>query len=77
MCDRSGRFIVPISVLRRLADDESFPAESRQAMRDCVAVEEAWRGLRNAHSRGDHSPVFLPRESPVFGLRVCSRLSRR
>jgi Zn-dependent metalloprotease len=50
VCARDGCFIVPPRVLRRLADDESIPAETRQAMRDCVAVEEAWRGLRNAQS---------------------------
>jgi Zn-dependent metalloprotease len=47
---RSGRFIVPTAVLRRLAEDESIPAESRQAISDCVAVEEAWRRLRNAQT---------------------------
>jgi Zn-dependent metalloprotease len=50
MCACSGRFIVPTGVLRRLAADESIPAESRQAIRDCVAVEEAWRRLRNAQT---------------------------
>ena len=45
-----GRFIVPTSVLLRLADDTSIPAESRQAMLDSVAIEQAWRGLRNAHT---------------------------
>jgi Zn-dependent metalloprotease len=50
MCGRGGCFIVPTDLLRRLAEDESIPAESRQAMRDCVAVEEAWRGLRNAQT---------------------------
>src|ERR1700752_3905675 len=50
MCARSGRFIVPTGVLRRLAADESIPPESRQAIRDCVAVEEAWRRLRNAQT---------------------------
>ena len=50
MCDRGDCFIVPTGVLLRLAEDESIPAESRQAMRDCVAVEEAWRGLRNAQT---------------------------
>ncbi len=50
MCARDGCFIVPPRVLRRLAEDESIPVETRQAMRDCVAVEEAWRGLRNAQT---------------------------
>jgi Zn-dependent metalloprotease len=50
VCARDGRFIVPPRILRRLAEDESIPAEARQAMRDCLAVEEAWRGLRNAQT---------------------------
>jgi Zn-dependent metalloprotease len=50
VCARDGCFIVPPRVLRRLAEDESIPAETRQAMRDCAAVEEAWRGLRNAQT---------------------------
>jgi Zn-dependent metalloprotease len=50
MSARDGCFIVPPRVLRRLAEDESIPAETRQAMRDCVALEEAWRGLRNAQT---------------------------
>jgi Thermolysin metallopeptidase, catalytic domain/Thermolysin metallopeptidase, alpha-helical domain len=50
VCARDGCFIVPPRVLRRLADDESIPAATRQAMRDCIAVEEAWRGLRNAQT---------------------------
>jgi len=50
MCACGGRFIIPTRVLRRLAEDESIPAESREAMRDSVAVEESWRGLRNAQT---------------------------
>ena len=33
-----GRFIVPTAVLRRLADDDSIPAQSRQALLDSAAV---------------------------------------
>ena len=58
MCARSGRFIVPPRVLRRLAEDESIPAESRQAIRDCVAVEEAWRRLRNAQTEAIQSSLL-------------------
>jgi Zn-dependent metalloprotease len=36
--------------LSKLADDELIPLETRQAMRDCAAVEEAWRGLRIAQT---------------------------
>ena len=50
MCDR---FIVPTAVLRRLAEDESIPAESRQAMRESVAVERMWRDLRRRPHRRD------------------------
>jgi Zn-dependent metalloprotease len=58
MCARSGRLIVPPRVLRRLAEDESIPAESRQAMRDCVAVEEAWRRLRSAQTEAIQSSLL-------------------
>jgi hypothetical protein len=57
MCARSGRFIVPPGVLRRLAEDESIPAESRRAMRKCVAVEEEWRRLRNAQTEAIQSSL--------------------
>jgi Thermolysin metallopeptidase, catalytic domain len=50
VCARDGCFIVPPRVLSKLADDESIPLETRQAMRDCAAVEEAWRGLRIAQT---------------------------
>lgn len=51
MCDR---FIVPPAVLRRFADDESIPEQSRDALRESVAVEGAWRQLRDAHSTATH-----------------------
>src|SRR6202012_571317 len=50
VCACDGCFIVPPHVLRKLAGDASIPAEARQAMRDSVTVEEAWRGLRNAQT---------------------------
>lgn len=50
MDTRGACCIVPTDVLRRLAEDESMPAESRQAMRDSAALEPAWRNLRIAHT---------------------------
>ncbi|OBB65841.1 M4 family metallopeptidase [Mycobacterium sp. 852014-50255_SCH5639931] len=47
---RRGCCIVPTDVLRKLAEDESMPAESRQAFRKSVALEPAWRTLRIAHT---------------------------
>ena len=58
MCACGGRFIIPTRVLRRLAEDESIPAESREAMRDSVAVEESWRGLRNAQTEAIQSSLL-------------------
>jgi Zn-dependent metalloprotease len=42
-------FIVPPDVLRKLADDESMPARSRQAMRETAAHSPIWRTLRDAY----------------------------
>jgi len=53
-----GRFIVPTAVLRRLADDDSIPTESRQALLDSAAVESAWRELRRAHSEATQSALL-------------------
>jgi Zn-dependent metalloprotease len=53
-----GRFIVPTAVLRRLADDDSIPTESRQALLDSAAVESAWRELRRAHSEATQSTLL-------------------
>src|SRR6476619_2511353 len=72
MCDRSGRFIVPTAVLRRLAEDGSIPAESRQAMLDSVAIEEAWRGLRNAHTEATQSSLLA---KGITSLRVTGVLA--
>ena len=58
MCACGGRFIIPTGVLRRLAEDESIPAESREAMRHSVAVEESWRGLRNAQTEATQSSLL-------------------
>src|ERR1700761_4819955 len=58
MCAGSGRFIVPTAVLLRFAEDESIPAASRQAMRDCVAVEDAWRRLRNAQTEATQTSLL-------------------
>lgn len=63
MCDR---FIVPAAVLRRLAEDESIPEESREAIRDSVAVESSWRELRNAHTSATQSSLLAAK---VTGLR--------
>jgi Zn-dependent metalloprotease len=55
MCARGDCFIVPTDVLRRLAGDESVPAESRQALLETAAVEGAWRGLREAQTEATQS----------------------
>jgi Zn-dependent metalloprotease len=72
MCGRSGRFIVPPAVLRRLADDSSIPAESRQALLDSVAVEQTWRELRDAHTEATQSG-FLAKG--ISSLRVAGVLA--
>ncbi len=58
MCDRGDRFIVPTAVLRRLADDDSIPAESRKAIRESFAVESVWRELRNAHTEATQANLL-------------------
>jgi len=72
MCAGGGCFIVPPAVLRRLAEDESIPAESRQAMRECVAVEEAWRGLRNAQTEAIQTTLLA---SGITSLQVAGVLA--
>jgi Zn-dependent metalloprotease len=62
VCDR---FIVPTAVLRRLAEDESIPAESRQAMRESVAVERMWRDLRDAHTDATQASLLATEFSGV------------
>jgi Zn-dependent metalloprotease len=58
VCDHGGRFIVPTGVLRRLGEDKSIPAQSRQAIRDSVVVEGAWRGLRSAYTEATQSGLL-------------------
>ena len=72
MCDHGGRFIVPTGVLRKLAEDDSLPAQSRQAIRESIAVEAAWRGLRNAHTEAVQSGLLARR---IAGLRVAGVLA--
>lgn len=72
MCAGSGRFIVPTAVLLRLADDDSIPAESRQAMLDSVAIEQAWRGLRNAHTDATQARLLAKR---ITSLRLAGVLA--
>ena len=55
MCER---FIVPTAVLRRLADDESIPEDSRAALRDSVTVESSWRRLRDAHTSATRASLL-------------------
>ena len=55
MCFRGGRSIIPTAVLRRLAEDESIPADSREALLDSAAVEPTWRELRSAHTEATQS----------------------
>src|SRR5437016_2418957 len=50
LCGPDSRcFIVPPDVLRKLADDESMPARSREAMRETAAHSPIWRTLRDAY----------------------------
>jgi Zn-dependent metalloprotease len=58
MCVGSGRFIVPAAVLRRLADDDTIPEESRQALLDSAAVEPSWRELRQAHTEATQASLL-------------------
>ncbi|MCV7412282.1 peptidase [Mycobacterium florentinum] len=50
MCARHRCQIVPPSVLTKLAEDESIAVDTRQAMRESVVLEDAWRGLRSAQT---------------------------
>ena len=68
-----GRFIVPTAVLRRLADDDSIPTESRQALLDSAAVESAWRELRHAHSEATQSTLLA---RGIASLRLAGVLAR-
>lgn len=64
------QFIVPTAVLRRLADDDSIPAESREAIRNSVAVESTWRELRVAHTNATQSSLLATELTgrPLAGL---------
>jgi hypothetical protein len=69
VCDR---FIVPTAVLRRLAEDDSIPEESREAIRDSVAVEGAWRELRDAHTTATQASLLAAR---ITGLDFSTALA--
>ncbi len=58
MCVGTGRFIVPAAVLRRLADDDTIPDESRQALLDSAVVESSWRELRKAHTEATQTSLL-------------------
>ncbi|MCW2650315.1 MAG: prt1 [Mycobacterium sp.] len=51
MPTRCGCFIVPKNVLEKLAEDQSIPEQSRQALRDTLALEPVWRKLRVAQTQ--------------------------
>ena len=72
MCFRGGRSIIPAAVLRRLAEDDSIPADSREALLDSAAVEPTWRDLRSAHSEATQSLLLAARTT---GLRVAEVLT--
>jgi Zn-dependent metalloprotease len=55
VCDQ---FIVPTAVLRRLSEDASIPSESREAMRESVAIEPMWRELRDAHTNATQASLL-------------------
>jgi Zn-dependent metalloprotease len=72
-------FIVPQSVLRKLADDESLPTQSRQAMRETAAHSPVWRTLRDAYceahgarllAKGIASPRLAAVLAPVPSVTV-------
>ena len=70
-----GRSIVPTSVLLRLADDDSIPEESRQALLDSAAVDPAWRGLRGAHTEATQACLrakWITSLRLAGGARACS-----
>jgi Zn-dependent metalloprotease len=72
MCARGGSFIIPTAVLRRLAEDESIPAQSRQALLESAAVEGAWRGLREAQTEATQSILLASR---IASLQVAGVLA--
>jgi Zn-dependent metalloprotease len=51
MLARCGCCIVPTTLLERFANDQSLPAESREAFRVTAALEPIWRKLRVAQNR--------------------------
>ncbi len=69
MCDR---FIVPTAVLRRLAEDDSIPEESREAIRESVAVEGTWRELRDAHTTATQASLLAAK---ITGLDFATALA--
>jgi Zn-dependent metalloprotease len=69
VCDR---FIVPTAVLSRFAEDDSIPAESREAMRQSAAVEPMWRDLRIAHTNATQSSLLA---AEFTGLRLADVLA--
>jgi Zn-dependent metalloprotease len=69
VCDR---FIVPTAVLRRFAEDDSIPEESREAIRDSVAVESTWRDLRDAHTTATQASLLAAK---ITGLGAAAALA--
>jgi Zn-dependent metalloprotease len=65
VCFGGGRSIVPTAVLRRLADDDSIPAETRQALLDSAAVEPAWRELRSAHTEATQTLLLAAKTAAL------------
>jgi Zn-dependent metalloprotease len=72
VCDRGSRFIVPPAVLRRLAEDDSFPDESREAIRESFAVETTWRELRDAHTDATQAALLA---AEITGLSFAGALA--
>jgi Zn-dependent metalloprotease len=72
MCVGSSRYIVPAAVLRRLADDDTIPDESRQALLDSAAVESLWRDLRKAHTEATQAGLLA---SGITSLRLAGVLA--
>lgn len=52
-----GCFIIPTDVLEKLAADKSLSNESRQALRDTVALDPVWRNLRSEYAKAARSAV--------------------
>ncbi|MBA0048902.1 M4 family metallopeptidase [Mycobacteroides sp. LB1] len=73
------RFIIPLAVLSRLAEDGDIAEDSRVALLSTAASELSWRTLRNAHTRATQAgsvagALAKVPETPVFDCRQTTSL---